>query len=272
MRYRHILNLFLIATPICVLLRVIQVVFTIDSRTGFIKQQYSAIGLLITLIVCAAVAAVSMLATSVEGLNKNKCEINLSIGFIGIITGGMFVFQAAASFLGKIMTAWHDALLVVLCAISAIVFIAYGLSNLHQFKFPKLVFVVPVVYYIVRLINIFVSTSSLALVTENVFLIFTNSVLLWFMFEFASYENDVGDTSKKPKKLFASGIAAVMLCAVTALPKVILFFKSNDTVSKSDFVGALLNIAIGLFVCIYIMCSFGEKSDRTPKPKSKHSA
>lgn len=272
MRYRHIINLFLVSTPICVLLRVIQLMFTIDGDTGFIKQQYSAISLLITLIVCATIAAVSMLAASVEGINKNQIKSNVGMAVIGVVTGGTFIYQALTNVLGKNTSAWHDALLAVLCLLAALVFIAYGLRNIYQYKMPQITLIIPVVYYVVRLINLFVSTSSLALITENVFLVFTNSVLLWFLFEFASFENEIGDVTKKPKKLFASGIASVMFCAVTALPKVVLLIKNNDKVSGDNIASVLLNIAMGLFVCIYIMSNFREKNTHTPKPKSKHSA
>lgn len=272
MRYRHIINLFFVSTPICVLLRTIQLVFTIDGGTGFIKQQYSTISVLITLIVCATVGAIGMLASSIDGIKQNPHKTQPAVALAGILVGVMFIYQTIANLKGLTIGAWHDMLLAVLCLLSAFVFIAYGLKSIYSYKMPAMILVIPVVYYIVRIINVFVSTSALALITENVFLIFTNSVLLWFMFEFASLENQIGDASKKTKKLFASGIASVMLCTVTAIPKLILIITDSSDVSNGDVASSLLNVAVGIFVFAYIICNFGEQNAANQKKPSKHSA
>ena len=74
---------------------------------------------------------------------------------------------------------------------------------------PSMALIIPVLCFIVKLISVFISTSSLALVTENVFLVFTSSAVLWFVFEFSNFENGIGDPEKKARKIFASGIAAI---------------------------------------------------------------
>ena len=275
MRHRHAIMLFSIALPICVLLRTIQMCFTIDSTTGFIKQQYSAIGVIISVIICATTAAVGLLAATIENTKQNKAAQRPAVAIAAALAGGMFFYQTVAQTQSGLLLsfngAWYDVLLIFLALVSAFVFVAYGLKNIYEYQMPNILLVAPVVYYIVRLISIFVSTSALARVTENVFLIFTNSVLLWFMFEFASFENEIGDTDKKPKRLFASGLAAVILCAVTSLSKIIFAMVSRVKLSNGDIASALLNAAIGVFILVYIICNFGEENGRE-KPSSKHSA
>lgn len=271
MKHRHTLMLLSVALPICVLLRAIQMYFTIDSATGFIKQQYSAISVIITVIICAAVASIGLLAATLEGVKQNSVKPCPAVAIASALAGGMFIYQTVAGISALVGGAWYDVLLIFLTLASAFVFVAYGLKNIYEYKFPSLMLVVPVVYYVVKLISVFVSTSALALVTENIFLIFTNSVLLWFMFEFASFENQIGDINKKPKRLFASGLAAVMLCAVTSLPKFILSISSKTQLSSGDISAALLNMAIGIFILTYIMCNFGDKSENK-KTIGKHSA
>ena len=268
MKHRHTLILLCVSLPICVLLRAIQLIFTIDSTTGFIKQQYTAISVLITVIVCAAIASVSMLATTIDEVKQKACDKRPVVALACVLVGGMFVYQTVegAALLGS--GVWYDTLLVLLTLLSAFVFVAYGLKNIYDYKIPSLMLVIPVIYYVVELISVFVGTSALALVTENIFLIFSNSALLWFMFEFASFENQIGDIAKKPKKLFASGLAAVMLCAVTALPKLILLVSGKAEISRGDISAALLNIAVGIFVLTYIIANFvGKKDEHKPSPK-----
>ena len=59
MKYKKILLFSGIALPASVLLRFLQLVFTVDTKTGFFKPEYKETGyyLLILIIVCAAVTA-----------------------------------------------------------------------------------------------------------------------------------------------------------------------------------------------------------------------
>ena len=271
MKHRHTLMLLAVALPISVLLRAIQTYFTIDGSTGFIKQQYSAISVIITVIICAAAASVGLLAATLEGEKQNSVKPCPAVAIASALAGGMFIYQAVAGISAFGSGAWYDVLLLFLTLASAVVFVAYGLKNIYDYKMPSLMLVIPVVYYVVKLISVFVSTSALALVTENIFLIFTNSILLWFMFEFASFENEIGDITKKPKRLFAAGLAATMLCAVTALPKVILSVLDKAQLSGGDISAALLNVAIGIFILAYRICNFGDNPENK-KSIGKHSA
>ncbi len=270
MKYRHAVILLCISVPMCVLLRSLQLIFTIDSTTGFIKQRYYAISMLITVIVCAAIATVSMLATAVDGIRKSTAGPKPVVALASILVGGMFVFQTVTGIVTQSDGFLQDKLLVILSLVLALVFFAYGLKNVFQYDMPNIILIAPSLYYIVKLISVFVSTAKLALVTENVFLIFTNSVLLWFMFEFAGYENQMGETDKKPKRLFASGLAAFMLCTVTSLPKIIAALYDGASLSRSLIAEALLNMAVGIFVVVYIGSNFC-KSEKIQKI-SKHSA
>ena len=288
MKFRHAMIVLSAALPVCVVLRALQLIFTIDSSTGFIKQSYNTMALAITVIVCVAVAVVSALAIAVDKVKIKLQAPKPVLAVACLLVSGMFVFNAVTDIYKIIETAfwqetlvknvinafnsvaWYDSVLLILSVLSALCFAAYGLKNIYDYNM-SIAFVVPVLYYIVKLISIFVSTSSLALVTENVFLILTNCVLLWFIFEFASFENQMGDANKKPKKLFASGLAAVMLCAMTSLPEFIRMICDKTLVSGDAVSEASLNLAVGIFVLIYIMSSFCGSQD-AHRPTSKHSA
>ena len=256
MKHRHTLILLSVALPICVLLRAMQMYFTIDGVTGFVKQQYSAISVIITVIICAASAAIGLLAATIDEVKQNANKQRPAVAIAGVLAGGMFIYQAVAgsSLVGS--GAWYDALLVLLSFVSAFVFVAYGLKNIYDYNLPSILLISPVLYYIV---------------TENIFLIFTSSVLLWFMLEFASFENGIGDVDKRPKKLFAAGLAAVMLCGVTALPKLFFAIFNIMKLEAEDIASALINVAIGVFILVYILCNFGDKHENK-KAVGKHSA
>ena len=270
MRHRHALVLLAITAPICVVLRAIQMCFIIDEKTGFTKQNYKVINLGIMIVICASAVAVGLLAMTIEGTKQNKKELHPVMAVVSALTSGMFIYQTVSGLSAQSMGSWYSVLLVLLSLGSAIVFLAFGFKNIYDYNMPSMILIVPVIYYIVRLISVFVSTSELSLVTENMFLIFTSSILLWFMFELASFENGMGDVHKAPKKLFASGLSAVVLCAVTSVSKFIFAVVNNIQLSGEDISAALLNAAMGIFVLTYILCNFVS----VPKRKvhvSKHS-
>jgi len=271
MKHRYSLLLLLVVLPICILLRTIQIAFTIDGTTGFIKQQYSAISVMITVIICAAAASVGLLAVTIGQTKPNSKKQLPVVSVASALASGMFIYQAVSGTALVVSAAWYDVLLLILTLASAFVFLAYGLKNIYNYNMPSILLAIPVVYYIVKLISVFITTAKLALVTENIFLIFTNSVLLWFMLEFASFENKIGDIEQKPNKLFSSGLVAVVLCGVTSLPKLILSLSGQKSLSSGDIAEVLLSLSMGIFILAYIVCKFADK-DSHKKTVGKHSA
>lgn len=281
MKYRHAMILLATSLPVCVILRIIQMFFTIDEGTGFIKQQYSTMALLISVIICAAIAAVALLAAITDIKCKESKGPQLAISVSSLLVGGMLIYKSVTNISEMLKTiatynsiqaiAWYDFLLFILMLLSAAVFFMYGLKNISDFKMPPIMLVAPVLCFIVKLISVFVSTSALALVTENVFLIFTSSAVLWFMFEFSNFENGVGDPDKKVKKIFASGIASIMFCLVTTIPKLFFAIILKRGMSNADVATTLLDVSIAIFILSYIICKFGE-FQKYKKASSKHSA
>lgn len=267
MRYRHTMTLFGISLPICLILRVLQSVFTIDSSTGFIKQQYSDISTVIMLVIFAGIASVGLMGLISDGVVMRKKNKNILLSVAAFAVGAVFLFDIAAS-ASVVAGAWYDMLILLLGAVCSAVFIAYGLKNVYSYNFPSMLLVLPVIYYVVKLISVFVSTSDLALVTENIFLLFTNGSLLLFMFEFAKIENEIDETPK-PKKFFAVSLITVMFCEIQAIPKILFY---GAVLSVRDLADAVLNMVMGVFVLIYFVSNFGDsRTSKNTKP-AKHLA
>ncbi|MBQ6884905.1 MAG: hypothetical protein IJN56_04120 [Clostridia bacterium] len=268
MKHRQIINLFCIALPVCVLLRAIQIHFTIDGTTGFIKQQYNDIATLITLVIFATVATMCVLAFFTENIALKNSESQPAVAITGILTSGMYLFEMFACF--SEINGISGILLMFLGLLSALSYLAYGINKIYPYNFPAITLIIPTIYYVVKLIKLFISTSSLSLVTENIFLLFANSALLWFAFAFASFENEINNSSKRPKTIFACGITASLLCVVTALPKLLLVSDQNVQLSIADISSLLLMLSQAVFMLSHIICNFCPK-EPVKKVTSKHS-
>lgn len=270
MKYRHIIALLGVSMPICVLLRVIQIIFTTDNTTGFIKQQYSQVSIMISVIVCAAAIAISVLASTVDDVCKKEKAINPFVSIAGLLAGGMFVYEAVVnvSILGFV--GWNS-ISFVLSLLSACVFVMFGIKNIYDYKFFNLLLIVPVIHYVIKLINLFISTSALSLVTENVFMIFANSALLLFLYELACFENDFKNADVAPKRILIFGVLAVAMLLTTALPKIIAAVSQKTELTAGDISSALLLITQAIFILVYVHGNFYQKQPKAPKTASKHS-
>lgn len=268
MRYKHTLTLLGITLPICVILRVLQSIFTIDSTTGFIRQQYTGISVLITVIIFAGVFSVGIMSVAAEGIKIKKTQKNLPLAIGSLLIGGMFIYASLALVSSTTVYVWYDTVQVLLGFISAFVFIFFGFKNIFLYRFPAILLVVPVFYYVIKLISIFVSTSALALVTENIFLLFTNASLLVFVLEFSKTENGIYKTPNT-KKLFSSIVVSGMLCVVQSLPKLLVF---GAYLSRRDMADALLTLAMGVFVILYVAIAFEDENSRKNIHLAKHLA
>lgn len=268
MKFRHSVTLFCVCLPVCLILRALQLIFTIDEKTGFIKQQYTGISVAITLVILAGVASVGLISFAADGIKMCRKGKNPVLAAASVLVGIMFVCDTAAFISTGIIFVWYDALLIISGLLSAGVFIAFGVKKVYPYKFSDILLIIPAFYCIVRLISIFVSTSELSLVTENVFLLFTNGVLLLFMFEFSKAENNIDETPKT-KKISASGITACMLCFIQSVPKIAVYGRS---MSLRDITSALLTLAFGIFVLSYVVSEFSEESKSKTTHTAKHLA
>lgn len=268
MKYRHAVTLMGVCLPVCLVLHAVQLIFTIDKKTGFINQQYTGISVAITLVILAGVASVALITFAADGVCLRRKSKNPAVFVTSLLLGIMLFLDTAALVSSTEAPAWYDALAIILGLLSAVVFVAFAIKKIYPYKFFDITLVIPPIYYIIRLIGIFVSTSELALVTENVFLLFTNGALLLFMFEFSKAENSI-DESPKAKNIFSSGIAAAMLSFIQSVPKIAVY---GGSLSPREILSALLTLAAGIFVLSYVLSELGQKSEKKTVHIAKHLA
>ena len=265
MKYRSTMCLFSAVTVMCTLLRTIQLAFTIDIETGFIKKHYSVISIAMMAIIFLGVAMCGIFAAAMKVTpNRNESK-NVAFAAVSIATGCMFIFDSVISF-GQIGGKWYDFVLRLLGLLVGFIFAVKGVNEFVKIKLPNLLYIVPVIYFVLKLVSVFITTSSLALTSENVYIIVTNSALLLFIFEYAKLKNGIteGDYSKK---IFAFGIISAMLCFIWGLPKIILCVLGTIKYDLVDISSSISCILLGMFVICFIAsdCKEPSKSEKASR-------
>ena len=61
MKYKKIVLFFCVALPLSVLLRTLQLFFTVETETGFFKSEYKTVGFYLLVIIIAACASLAIM-------------------------------------------------------------------------------------------------------------------------------------------------------------------------------------------------------------------
>ncbi|MBR4072393.1 MAG: hypothetical protein IKK24_00500, partial [Clostridia bacterium] len=217
MRFKNILTYFYFCATIAVVLRTYQVFFTIDSLTGFFKPDYKGLGTVILL--ALGVILLSLLIVSFTVHRKP-----LKLPTVGYLDGGISFILGLSIFYDIMNTApsagipsWQRLLLIITGVFAGIFFCLYALKCFKKFETPAITYIIPSIFWAVKLIYSFTAISSLALITNNIILLATNIFVLLFMFEFAKLANNL-DANNGYKKILATGLTAVTLCAISSIP------------------------------------------------------
>lgn len=254
MKYKKIMTFFAVAAPIEILIRTFQVLFMLDDK-GFSLPRYRDMGYKM-LVVAIFGALVSMGLGFIthrcpESMPKMKPMLMAATILLGVWTiADVFIFPLSAT-----APIWQIIILKFLAVLSGILWIVFAFNKYLPFKLPPLLFVIPLLFWVVRLINAFTTLNTLALTTGHVFLLVSYCAVLVFMLEFAKQINGI-DKEYNFKKLLASGIGAISFCGIFSVPYLIATLLGKD-IAKTEGFSAILTVFItGLFILAFTVSHF----------------
>lgn len=256
MRYKHIMLSLGISLPVCVLLRTYQLLFMIEGKTGFVGRNYTFLSVAVMIVIFAAIALNSIFGATVHRSPKKMPKVNFALGISAMLLGGAVIYDSIDSMAQTPTASWQTFVLVVMGCVCAIWFMAYGAKAIYNYKLPRLTYIIPVIYWAAKFIVVFTSISPLTLITDNVFVLISYCAVLIFMFEFAKVANNI-DKDTTFKKLLSSGIASVMLCFVSAIPRFIATGTGNTESLHDSVSSVFVTLITGLFALVYILSHFG---------------
>lgn len=257
MHYKKILTAFWVLLPLSVILRLLQLLFTIETKTGFFLREYETFGniMLIAIFLFAAISALFCFTTHRCPEKPPKVNIFLSIASF-LLTASILIELQSETF--PITVQWWLILLLKLTGLlSAAFFVCYGLNYFTRVNIPSLAFIIPVIYLIVRVICDFTAISSLALISDNLILMVSYCGILWFMLNFAKLYNGI-DKNANCRKLMASSTFAVILCFTQSIPHILINFITKNSYMHTSFPVNLNILLMGVFVLTFMLSHFSK--------------
>lgn len=255
MKLNKIMTYFCIGLPVCVCLRIIQIIFTIEFETGFYINQYETIGKVIFAVIIAFCALLWWFSSRYYKSPEKPPEYNMLLSVTAV---GLAIVTLAQAFFENtyIFTfAWQSGLIKVVGAITAAYFIAFAVKYYFDFPLPPYLHIIPCAFMIVRTAFIFINTSSLAHISDNVLLLACYCTVMIFFVNFAKLYNDI-DIEKNFKKLLSSGLVSAVLCFTQSLSHFVVNFASNNRYLHVSNVANISVLFMGLFVMVFIITHF----------------
>ncbi len=246
---RYINYIFLlVATVSAIIMRTVMSFFIIDASSGFIKSENLAVAIFIIIVLLLAAGVVCFFAAS-ENIKIKKPEFKGIFPLISsILLGATLIISA---FLPSMLPIWQKSLEMFLALAFGIYLILYALTDIIKITLPDILSVIPVVYWLVKLVNTFTTYSALSNTFDNIFEIFTLCSLLFFFLSLSkslSLEPD----AKNIKTLNAASYLACFMAFSCSVPKAIVILTNNGWM-LGDNKSFLILLLTGVYILTFIL-------------------
>ena len=255
MKYKKIIFLFSVFLPLSVLLRLVQLSFTTDYATGFYIKEFESNGKAMLLVLFALAFAPAVFALFSHRSPAHPPKPNIFISAASFAVAVSIICELCFETLPLTITVWQVALLRISGVASALFFILFGLKTFINLPLPNICTAIPTVYIIFRIICDFTAISALALISENLILMFAYCTVLLFFLQFAKLYTGQ-DSEYNFRKLLSSGLAAIILCALQSVPHFVLKTLTGYSFMHTSPTAAISLFVMGVFIATFLFSHF----------------
>lgn len=263
MKYEKIILFFCIALPLSVSMRILQLYYTVELKTGFYKPEYQNAGLYLLLVILAFCAVTAVLSFTSHRNPEHPPRITPPLTAAALFFAAAVCYELFHEVSSASVKPWQMTLLTLTGFGAVLFFIYYAVSPYINFRLPKLCAAFPAVYFILRIICSFTAISSLALISDNILVTAAYCLILLFMLAFAKLYNGL-DSEYNFRKLLAFGLVSVILCATQAIPHIMINISTDGGYSHTTNAANISLLAAGVFIAVFIFSHFSAKNADAP--------
>jgi len=259
MKYEQIILFWVIALPVSLALRFIQLFHIVEANTGFYKPDFELWGGVITAIIIAIVLIVFLFAFFVQKVPEKPSKVGLSLG----VSSGVLAFATAIElFLGGEtfgLIKWQRVSLYLVGILFVLWLIVFAIKDFINIKLPEITAIIPCIYFVLKIICNFAGISSLALISDNILLIMTYCAVLLFMLELAKAYNGI-NSKRGYNKLLAFGLSSVVLCFVQSIPNIAFHLSVEGGYLHTAMVTNFAMLFTGVFIASFVLTNYSYKN------------
>jgi hypothetical protein len=262
MKHNRILFFFGISLVLSIALRTVQIYFSIDPATGFFKKEYSPEAQYILVVIFLFALALFFFSLKSHRSPAAPPKRYLSLAVVSVLAAFGILYDLFASALKFSAPSWQVFFLTASAVFCVAFFVLLAASQLFNVKTPLYLAIFPTIYLVFKILFEFLSISSLALVSDNMFTLFSTAATMLFMltltklYTFTTKENSF-------RLLLGWGLVSSLLSIVQPVSYFLVLIFSGQSFSHTSTPALFNTFTLGLFTMTFILTHFSrENTDR----------
>ena len=244
-----------IATFSAIILRTVMSFFIIDTNSGFVRSENLGFAIFIIIVSLFAAAVVSFFSANnttikIKETNNKGLFFKTASVLLGVIT-------ILSAFVPNNLTVFQKSIETLLSLGFGAYLIATVFTKPQKDKLFDMWLIVSVVYWLVKLVNVFTVYSALSNTFDNIFEVFTISSVLFF-FLFLSKSTCLEEEKKTTKGLNITAYLSCFMALSCSVPKAIIVLTNNQTILGENK-SFLILLLTGIYILSFII-------DNTKRP------
>ena len=256
MPHKVIMRIFAASAVLATFLRFAQLFFTIEASTGFSADgYYEKVNIIIYGVMVLLIGIPSFFSAVSSNRQPTRAPIPKSFPLLTIcnflVAGCLLVVAGIRCVSLENLTALSIIELIVLL-ISAVWFIIYGIAGIVTIKLPTALSIAPVLLYLFKLINVFISHNGLASISENLIeTLFLCSLLLFFLLQSKILCKIT--IRKSSRIIFTVALITFALMLIGNLPPLFMGLVGKGELLHSSSVFDFEYVLVGTYAFIFTM-------------------
>lgn len=244
---------------ICALsLRMLQIVAISEAQTGFFSRDFAAFGTAISILIFAIIAAVGIYAISVKKTAGEPPVITKGFAVANFLLAAAIIYEALFAKVSASIPTWQLILQVFTGLLTAIAFLYKGYTAFSGHKTTYITEVLPIVFWLTRLIVTFATYISVSVIADHIFETAALCFVLIYFLVIGEY-NSGYKQMKNAKKILPLSVVTFILCAVHALPQLLLLITGRGEFLHADVVTYITDCALLFYIPYHtVLCLKGE--------------
>ncbi len=255
MKYKYIKISFLAVLFLGLFVRYKQLFDDTEAVTGFFRIGREGAGWFYGVLLLLLAIIFGVCAAFINRCPLKTPKVSVSLGIVSVISGAFVLIEAITYITQVSMFTWEKFLLGITGPSTAVFLVLYGVKGFKNYRLPRPLYAVPILYFLSRFICEFISVAKTALIFQNILNLSALAFVLMFMLEWGKIANNISAKYSYKNILISGGIAA-FLCEVAALPELAFLLLNKNATAHQNPV-SLVNLSVmGVFIVFYLYRHF----------------
>lgn len=261
MKYNKIILFFNISLILGVVMRFFQIKYTVEYSTGFFISNMSGYDYFILGVILLMALLNAIFARTYYKNPESPPQKGVLLAASSFLLAVTIIYEVfTESTVAKVIP-FQSFVLKTAGLAAAVYFIFYGVAKFVDIKIPEMTAVIPVIYLILRIICEFAAISSLALISDYVFVISGYCLMLLFFMNFLKLYSGI-DKEYNFRKILASGLASACICLPQSVAHIAVNLISGNKYTHISHAANLSILAFGLFILTFVFTHFYEENKK----------